>query len=108
MPRSTDQFCQQFKALSDPNRLRIASMLTEGELCACIILEKLLISQPTLSHHMKILQDSGLVSGRKDGKWTHYSLNSQAIKDIRGFLGELSVADNPGENQTRCKEDYCE
>ena len=61
-----------FKALSDANRLLIIEYLIEGERCACKILEQLQISQPTLSHHMKILCENDIVLGRKDGKWMHY------------------------------------
>ena len=68
------------KALSDTNRLRIIEMLTEGEKCGCHILEELQVSQPTLSHHMKVLLDCGLVSSYKDGKWQHYSINCKAFK----------------------------
>ena len=78
-----------FKALSDPNRLMILDMLTCGELCACIILEKLSITQPTLSHHMKILCDSQLVNGRKKGKWIYYSLNDETIQNFKSFLSEV-------------------
>ena len=59
-----------FKALGDENRIRILQMLHGGELCACKLLETLNITQPTLSHHMKILCDNGI---RKEGKWSHYS-----------------------------------
>lgn len=75
-----------FKALSDPNRLEIVDMLSCGELCACKILERFHITQPTLSHHMKILCDCGLVVGRKEGKWTYYSLDEKAVQDFRAFL----------------------
>ena len=68
------EYAQFFKVLSDPNRLMIVDMLSCGELCACVILEKFHITQPTLSHHMKTLCDCGLVTGRKEGKWTYYSL----------------------------------
>ena len=81
-----------FKALSDPNRLMIIDMLSCGELCACIILLKLKITQPTLSHHMKILCDCGLVSGRKDGKWTYYSLNQKSIQNFKNFLETITTA----------------
>jgi len=80
-----------FKALSDPNRLMIVDMLSCGELCACIILEKFQITQPTLSHHMKTLCESGLVNGRKDGKWMYYSLNDEAILSFRGFLETVTT-----------------
>jgi ArsR family transcriptional regulator len=80
-----------FKALSDPNRLMIIDMLSCGELCACVILEKFQITQPTLSHHMKNLCDCGLVTGRKVGKWTYYSLSDEAIQKFRGFLEYITT-----------------
>jgi ArsR family transcriptional regulator len=75
-----------FKALSDTNRIMIVDMLSCGELCACKILEKFEITQPTLSHHMKILCDCGLVNARKDGKWTYYSLDEKAVQNFKNFL----------------------
>ena len=75
-----------FKALSDPNRIRIVDMLSCGELCACTILEAFSLTQPTLSHHMKILCRSGLVVPRKEGKWTHYSLNRGKFLDFISFI----------------------
>ena len=66
-----------FRALSDPNRLAAIDMIRTEEKCACKILEALNISQPTLSHHMKILCDSGLVNSRREGKWMHYSINAE-------------------------------
>jgi len=69
----------------------IVDMLSCGELCACKILEKFKITQPTLSHHMKILCDSGLVSGRKDGKWMHYSLNTETTFNFRTFLEKITT-----------------
>ena len=64
-----------FKALCDENRIRILKLLTGGEKCACKLLDELSVTQPTLSHHMKILCDSGIVSGRKEGKWMYYSIS---------------------------------
>ena len=78
------------KALSDVNRLMIVDMLSCGELCACEILVKFRITQPTLSHHMKILSECGLVSGRKDGKWMRYSLNEAVVHNLRDFLQTLT------------------
>ncbi len=78
-----------FKALGDENRIRILEILCTGEKCACKLLEELIISQPTLSHHMKILCDSGIVTGRRDGKWTHYSINRDSIGEIRMLLQAL-------------------
>ena len=56
-----------FKALCDENRIKILKLLQSGEKCACVLLENLKITQPTLSHHLKILCDSEIVVGRKDG-----------------------------------------
>ena len=60
-----------FKAFGDENRIRVLQMLCSGEKCACKLLEELNVTQPTLSHHMKILCDSGVVVGRKEGKWMY-------------------------------------
>ena len=84
------QYAQLFKALSDPNRLMIVDMLSCGELCACVILEKFQITQPTLSHHMKNLCGCKLVDGRKEGKWTYYSLNSEIVENLRSFLENVT------------------
>lgn len=75
-----------FKALSDENRLLILKLLKNSEQCACILLESLKISQPTLSHHMKILVDAGLVDFRKEGKWMHYSLRETAKQQLTLLL----------------------
>jgi len=84
------EYSRLFKALSDPNRLMIVDMLSCGELCACVILEKLQITQPTLSHHMKSLCDCKFVIGRKDGKWTYYSLDVDTVQRFRSFLEDVT------------------
>ena len=81
-----------FKALSDPTRLMIVDMLSCGELCACVILEKFHITQPTLSHHMKTLCDCKLVRGRKEGKWVYYSLCDETVLRFRAYLNEVTSA----------------
>ncbi len=71
-----------FKALGDENRLRILELIAAKEdLCACRILDELEITQPTLSHHMKILKDAGLVNARKQGRWMHYSISDGAMQE---------------------------
>lgn len=75
-----------FKALGDDNRLRILNIIGHQEVCACKLLEFLDIGQPTLSHHMKILCDSGVITARKDGKWTHYKINKEIILSISDYL----------------------
>lgn len=79
-----------FKALSDNNRLLIIDMLSCGELCACDIMEGLELTQPTISHHMKILQHAGLVNSKKNGKWTIYSLEKEVFVNLCGFINQLS------------------
>ena len=83
-----------FKTLSDENRIRILKLLRSGEKCGCKLLEELNISQPTLSHHMKILCDTGLVAGRKEGKWIHYSICCDGVRRVRGLMKELLSAEN--------------
>ncbi|MDV0445018.1 hypothetical protein MmiAt1_05720 [Methanimicrococcus sp. At1] len=92
MNTNYNEYARFFKALSDPNRLMIIDMLSCGELCACVILEKFQFTQPTLSHHMKTLCDCRLVNGRKEGKWTYYSLNDEIVQNFRVFLEELTTA----------------
>ena len=77
-----------FKAFCDENRLQILELLRSGEKCACKLLDDLKISQSTLSHHMKILCDAGIVQGRKEGKWVHYSINPAGAKRAVQLLNE--------------------
>lgn len=87
-----------FQALSDPNRLMIIEMLQSRERCACEILADLKIAQSTLSHHMKILCDSGLVDSRRHGKWMHYSLSKEVCEAAKNLLDEITmIADNYAE-----------
>lgn len=78
-----------FKAFCDENRLQILSLLQSGEKCGCRLLEEMQITQPTLSHHMKILCDSGVVKGRKEGKWMHYSISEEGMDAVADTLNEL-------------------
>lgn len=78
-----------FKAFCDENRIKILHILLDGEKCACRLLEALDISQPTLSHHMKILVDSEVVKGRKEGKWMYYSLSEDGLKRAQEYLDYL-------------------
>ena len=78
------------KALGDENRVQIIKMLTGGELCACKILDAFNITQPTLSHHMKILTDCSLVNFRKEGKWTYYSINCEKFSDFKNAISEFT------------------
>ena len=78
------------KALGDTNRLQIVQMLVDGEKCACKLLEQFEITQPTLSHHMKILCDADIVISRKEGKWTHYSISKSGCEYAEECLKALT------------------
>ena len=82
-----------FKALSDNNRLKIIDMLSCScsEMCACHLLEKFDITQPTLSHHMKTLIDANIVNSRKQGSWNYYSINQEKIAQIIKFINNITT-----------------
>lgn len=100
MDTSEKNIAEIFKALGDPNRILILKALRNGETCCCHLLEQLQISQPTLSHHMKILCDAGIVTGRKDGKWVHYSINCEGACRIRQILVEIT---SPEQRPANCR-----
>lgn len=81
------------KALGDMNRLKIIQMLSDGEKCGCKLLEAFNITQPTLSHHMRILCECGLVNDRKEGKWHHYSINTNAWDKFSDFIKSIGKAE---------------
>ena len=92
-----------FKAFCDENRVRILKSLRSGEKCACKLLAELNITQPTLSHHMKILCDSGVVVGRKDGKWMHYSISRDGAKVATDLLNDLTAAQSGCTDKSCCE-----
>jgi len=87
---------QYFKALADPARLQILEFLLEQEdrccsgpdqtVCACHIEERITLAQPTISHHMKVLVDSGLVKSEKRGRWVYYSIDYEAFHELAAFV----------------------
>lgn len=79
------------KAISDPKRLRIVDMLSCGELCGCEILEAFHITQPTLSHDMKVLVEAGIVYDRREGKNTFYSLNGERLTKFKDTLHKITT-----------------
>jgi len=92
-----------FKAFGDENRIRILKLLRSGEKCACVLLDDLHITQPTLSHHMKTLCDAGIVLGRKEGKWTHYSISQAGMKTAWEYINALTAADTDGQSKPCCE-----
>lgn len=77
------------KALADETRVQIFDMLSDGELCACVILREFDITQPTLSYHMKILSESGLVNGRRDGVWMKYTINKGGLDLLKNLFDHI-------------------
>jgi ArsR family transcriptional regulator len=95
-----------FKAFCDETRLEVLSLLQSGEKCACVLLEKVGVGQSTLSHHMKILVNSGVVTARKDGKWTHYSISIAGSENAARLLRDLTkvTINKTNDCDTRCCE----
>lgn len=87
-----ENYVPLFKALSDVTRLKIIDLLSDGEYCACELLTAFNITQPTLSYHMKILSESGLVVSVRKGAWTRYSLSPERIDELKAFIDKLMLA----------------
>ncbi|MDD3503372.1 MAG: ArsR family transcriptional regulator, arsenate/arsenite/antimonite-responsive transcriptional [Clostridiales bacterium] len=92
-----------FKAVCDEKRLYIIDLLRQGERCACQLLEDLDISQPSLSYHMKILVESGIVQSRQEGKWTHYSISQAGSLQAVELLSEITNAEDDAEAKCSCQ-----
>jgi len=91
-----------FKAFCDEKRLMVLSLLQSGEKCACDLLEQVSVGQSTLSHHMKILVESGIVTARKEGKWTHYSISQSGSEKALILLNELTTVTADGNQKKEC------
>lgn len=88
--RDADELAMAFTALADPVRLRLLNLLgaaPEGEVCICNLVAPIGKSQPTISHHMKLLAEAGLVHGERRGKWVWYSLDRARLDALRSALG---------------------
>lgn len=99
MDNTHQEHAKVFKALCDPKRLAILSLLRSGEKCACVIMDQLKMGQSAVSYHMKILCESGIVASRQEGKWTHYSLSASGSKAAAELLLSLTT---PSAEQDRC------
>ena len=87
--REATQLARRFTALADPVRLQLLSILAaapEGEVCICDFVEPVGKSQPTVSHHMKVLSDAGLVHGERRSKWVYYSLDRGQLSSLRAAI----------------------
>lgn len=89
-PAHAERVAQVFKALGDPTRVTLLSLIAtspDGEACICDLTGPVRLSQPTVSHHMKQLSDAGLVTREQRGKWAHFRVVSAAIDDLTSALG---------------------
>ncbi len=84
---TADQLAARFKALADPTRVRIVNLLASSdEVCVCVLNEEFDLSQPTISHHLKLLREAGLVASERRGTWAFYRLVPDALDDLRAAL----------------------
>ena len=91
-----------FKALCDVKRLHILELLRSGEKCACVLIEEMNMGQSSISYHMKVLCESGLVIGRQEGKWTHYKICSSGSQRAIDLLKEITTAQVSVESCDKC------
>ena len=91
-----------FKALCDERRQRILELLHSGEKCACVLIDEMDMPQSSLSYHMKILCDSGIVTRREEGKWTHYQISRQGSEKAVELLKEITAVTEHEDGCSRC------
>ena len=91
-----------FKALCDERRQRILELLHSGEKCACVLIDEMDMPQSSLSYHMKILCDSGIVTSREEGKWTHYQISRQGSEKAVELLKEITAVTEREDGCGRC------
>lgn len=103
MERDYPREAMIFKAFCDGKRLRILDLLQGGEKCVCALYEELGLPQSTLSYHMKILCESGVVVPRQEGKWTHYSISKEGVLCAKEILKKFaSLQTKQQKNQDCC------
>ena len=94
--RDAARLARQFAALADPVRLRILSVLATapgGAICACDLVEPIGKSQPTVSHHLKVLRDAGIVGSERRGLWAYYYVLPDALKELSAWLCACGCSD---------------
>ena len=91
-----------FKALCDERRQRILELLHGGEKCACVLMEEMGMPQSSLSYHMKILCESGIVTSREEGKWTHYQISRQGSEKAVALLKTITAVEETSAEGSRC------
>lgn len=84
-----EDYANIFKVLSDVNRIKVLDLLVKGEKCSCTLIDKLPISQPTLSYHLKMLHEVGLIRNEKVGNRVNHYVIKEKVQDISDFLNGL-------------------
>jgi ArsR family transcriptional regulator, arsenate/arsenite/antimonite-responsive transcriptional repressor len=90
---SAERIAPLVKAIADPVRLRLLSLVAshaDGEACVCDLNDAFALSQPTISHHLKLLHEAGLLDREKRGVWVYYRINSAALGDLAALLGGVT------------------
>lgn len=104
MATEYEERAKVFKAFCDERRQRILELLKDGEKCACVLIDEMNMPQSSLSYHMKILCDSGIVTSREDGKWTHYKISRQGSEKAIELLKTItSVSEKSDGCKSCCK-----
>lgn len=88
-PAQAVELARVFKALGDPVRLRLASLIAShegGEACVCDLTDAFDLSGPTISHHLKVLREAGLISGERRGTWVYYRIEPDALRQLAAVL----------------------
>ena len=98
------EIAKVFKALSDPKRVKIVDLLSCGEMCGCVLLKCFEVTQPTLAHDMKVLTEAGIVTSRRNGKKTMYSLNLQLLETISTRLKDMLAQEPEKKPRGKAKE----
>lgn len=86
---------ERLKALAESTRLKILKMLSQEEMCVCEIIDKLHLSQPAVSHHLKILRQADIITDRKAGKWVFYSLNRDEYLSLLEEIQFIAMSNKP-------------
>jgi ArsR family transcriptional regulator len=86
-PRQAGALAARFRALADPTRVAIVNRLAQGECCVCDLNAAFDLAQPTISHHLRVLRDAGLVDSTRRGTWAYYRLVPDAVRQLRQTLG---------------------
>jgi len=99
------QMAQIFKALGDETRLEILVALVGKEMCVCDILDAFRLSQPAISHHLKVLKQAGVLVDSRDGKWIYYSVNPEILELVQGLLQDVIKKSEKKERLHHCVDD---